>query len=112
LAEAVEEGGVSGVVEGMPPVGEHVAAEAAMHVPDDARAPVVRGRVSDGEFANLDLLPPVHLDHLFKAEIEDDVADILRDDDDRRTSGLALGGAGNGTQRWPMQMIKVRMGDE
>ena len=73
FAEAVEVGGVSGVVDGVFAAAQHVAAVAAVRIFEDARSPMARGDVGDVERAVAIGVPPLEFDDFFEAEIGDQV---------------------------------------
>src|SRR5947209_3094302 len=68
LVKAVEIGGVTGVIERLLVATEYVSAVAAVHVADDARAPMTRRRMRDSQIADAVLSPPIEFDDLAEAE--------------------------------------------
>src|SRR5208283_458366 len=62
LAEAVEVCRVAGVIERMPAGFQDVAAVPAMHVAQDARAPMPRRHMRDLKMAEPHLFPPIEFD--------------------------------------------------
>ncbi len=63
-----------------------VAAIAAMHISNDARAPVLGWRRGHPSPSELKLLPPAQFHDALKAEIEDQIGDIGRHDEQRRAA--------------------------
>ncbi|MCU1285469.1 MAG: hypothetical protein JWO13_1819 [Acidobacteriales bacterium] len=90
LSEAVEVGGVAGVVNGFGARANDVAAVSAMCVMDHACAPVPGGNVSDGEVpAELDFVPPLELDNFAESEGTHKITDPVRNDNHGRDFPLA-----------------------
>src|SRR3954452_16563491 len=82
LVKALEVSGVTGVVDGVLARAQHVAAESTVHIANDTRAPVVRRSGRNLYTTHARGFPPLQLDHTFETEIKDQVAYILRTDDD------------------------------
>src|ERR1019366_7836074 len=86
-----------------------VSAITAMHVAHNARAPMARRNVRHLHIAELKALPPVQLNDAPVAQVADQVADMPGHDDRRTFAGLASREPRNRAQRWPVQVVEVRV---
>ena len=64
FTEAIEVGGVSGVVNGVLAAAQYVSAIAAVRIFQNARAPMPRGNMRYQKIAVAGILPPVQLNDL------------------------------------------------
>src|SRR5690349_3159667 len=83
-----------------------------MRIFQNARSPMPRGHMRHIESAIARALPPVKFDNLRKSEIGDQIGHMRRNDDGRRCAALPQRVLHNGTQRWAMKMIEVRVRDQ
>src|SRR5581483_10673190 len=102
-----EVSGIAGVIDGVFPTAQDIATVAAMRVLDDAGSPVAGGDVGYGQPVMAVTIPPVELHNIRKAEIGDQVEDVMRNHDDGAASGLPLGVLHDGPQRGSVQVIKM-----
>ena len=84
-----------------------------MRILNDARAPMPRRHVRDRQPAMAIAVPPVQFDHIAKAQVGDQIHDVMRHHDRwaeraRRAPRLLNDRA----QRWPVQVVKVGMRDQ
>jgi hypothetical protein len=72
---------------------------------------VVRRDCGDGDLRILDALPPWQFDNSAESEVSDNICDVLRYDDLWSMASSTTGAARYSTQRRPMKMVEVSMGD-
>lgn len=104
LLEAIEVGGVAGVVDGASAGLEQEAAVAAVAVAQDSGAPVLAGGEGDAEGAASEGLPPFEFDDAVEAEAAGEVSDAPGHDGDARREESA--------ERWLMEVIEVGVGEQ
>ena len=109
FAEAGKVGSIACVIDRVFARLQDEASVAAMRIFQDPRAPVTRRNVRDRQISVARGLPPIELDDLGKAKVGDQVGDMSGNDDRRRDASLAQVILHNRAQRWPMQMIEVRV---
>ena len=112
FAEAGKICRVPGVIDRMFAVAQNISAIAAMSIAQYACSPMPRRHMRDGHVAMAIAVPPVQLDHIAKTEIRDQIKNVLRHNDGRRRAPKLPGVLDQRSQRWPVQVIEVRMGDE
>ena len=56
--------------------------------------------------------PPVQLDNVAEAQVGNEVKNVLRNHDGRRRSTPPFGMPYQGAQRWTMEVIEMRVGDQ
>src|SRR5664280_1416035 len=112
LVETIEVGGVSGVIERVRAGLEDEPTISAVHVANDASAPMARGGVSDFNRTELDRLPPIHFDDALHAEVRDQVADVARDDDGGPLAILTGVGACDSPQRRAVEVVEMSVGNQ
>ena len=71
-----------------------------------------RGHVSDGQVAMTIAVPPVQFHHVVKAQVGDQIENMMRNHDRGRHSVTAFGLLHDGAQRRPVQVIEVGVGDQ
>ena len=109
LAKSGKIRGVAGVIDRVLRIAQHVAAVAAMRILEDSSAPMPRGHVGHGQPAMPVAVPPVQFDHVVKAQIGNQIENLIGNHDDGRSAAPATSVLHDGSQRWAVQVIKVRM---
>ncbi len=107
FAEAVEVGGVAGVIHGMAAALEDVSAVASMGVAKHACAPMFARGHGDPEIFEFKRLPPFEGMHFGKAGAGYEVLDAVRHDDLRGASGEPAGGANDAAQGGEIEVVHV-----
>src|ERR1700733_2119602 len=112
LAEAVEVGGVAGVVDGLACGFNDVAAVTAVGVAEDARAPVAAGGHGYLQALHGDGFPPFETMDCGEAESFDQIFDAAWNDYLGRAPGKTTGGADDSPKGGEVEVIHVGVGEE
>src|SRR5581483_988280 len=107
VAEPGEISGVSGVVDRMLIVAQHVPAVAAMRILNNAGSPVSRWDVSDRQTAMAVAVPPVELNDVFESQVGHEIKNMMWDDNCRQFAAPSSM-LHDPPQRRPVQMVEVR----
>lgn len=78
-----------------------------MGIFDNARAPVSRGHMCDGDVAMPVTVPPVHFNNVLETEIGNQIKHVMWNNDRRRSAPLTAGLLYDGAQRWTMKVVKM-----
>src|SRR6185437_11583884 len=90
----------------------NITAESPMEIAEQSRTPVLRRGLRDAQLTFTKLLPPFQLVNCAESKPPNDVADILRHNNLRSPSAAPTRKPRDGPQRWPMEMIEMRMAHE
>src|SRR5207248_6211216 len=112
LTKPREIGGVAGVVKRVPTALQHVTSVAPMRVLDHACSPVARRYVGHSQSTMTIAIPPVQFDNTVETEVGDEIEDVMRDHYGGRYTMTPFCLLHNGTQRWPVEVVEVGMGDQ
>src|ERR1051326_8575774 len=112
FAEAGEVRSIAGVIHGMATIPEHIAAITPVRVPQYACSPVAGRDMRDRNVPVTKTAPPVQLDHITKSDVGNQIEDMLRNHHRGCRSATPLRVLHKGAKRRPVQMIKMRVGDQ
>src|SRR4051794_10461499 len=88
---------------------QHESAIAPMRILQDARAPMTRRYVSDGQIVVARILPPVEFYDLGKSQVRNQIGNVRWNDDRRSDTARAQIVLHDRAKRRTMQVVKMRV---